>query len=53
MSVTAEGAGLADAKVNALSSCLLRLEVEQLDSNDRWHGEFTAQCKFSLLADDF
>ena len=29
------------------STSLLRIEVEQVDNenNDRWSGEFTAQCK--------
>ena len=33
-------------------SSLVRLEVEQLDSqsHDRWHGEFTSQCKLLLSA---
>ena len=33
-----------------LGSSLVRLEVEQLDSqfHDRWHGEFTSQCTFHM-----
>ena len=33
------------------STSLLRIEVEQVDNenNDRWSGEFTAQCKHLFL----
>jgi hypothetical protein len=30
---------------DARSGSILYIEVEQLDTNDRWQGEFTSRCK--------